>query len=635
MLINLHLDENLHVKKNGSLFMDNDRSILISISAFGTLRKNLIENIGNERMKGFLIRYGWELGQEDAKKVLKKDLNTMKDVIEYGPILHRMRGNAEIEVTNLEMKPANDKISVHMEGVWRDSYEAEEHLRQFGFSHTPVCYTLIGYASGYLSRVCNQMVIFKELSCQAEGHSECKWVGKSLDYWDGEVDDELQFYQESPIVKELELTYEKLLEEKGNLEKSAIIHKKLTEELLQGNNLQSIAEVVYKETATPGIITDDKHNPIAYTGISSLQLNELNEEFTSYLQYKQTSRNEQNKPVFQEIHETKWMRLAHHTRLITPIYLQKKIKGYCSFIYFDEQASHSKIHKMIVERIALVSSHFLLNEVTKFETEQRMMGTFFDEILRGEYEDEEEILRRGSFIQLDLSEPYRIAIVKYQVQKNNLKKEFMFHEEMVKATSSYFKNRKGNILVGHRTKSVIVLIPNSYMEEEGIDRHLDDFLCFLSENFPETVFFAGVSKESDRIGKAKDYYNEAYTALRMTTMKNKIMLFDSLGMVGPLINQNNENEIRQIARNLLGSLIDHLDHKKLDLIKTLYIFLENGGNLEQTACDNALSLSGLRYRISRIEDLLKHNLRNPFYNYQLYLALQSLILIGELDLNMA
>ena len=118
-------------------------------------------------------------------------------------------------------------------------------------------------------------------------------------------------------------------------------------------------------------------------------------------------------------------------------------------------------------------------------------------------------------------------------------------------------------------------------------------------------------------------------------MKNKIMLFDSLGMVGPLINQNNEKEIRQIARNMLGSLIDHLDHKKLDLIKTLYIFLENGGNLEQTACDNALSLSGLRYRISRIEDLLKHNLRNPFYNYQLYLALQSLILIGELDLNMA
>ena len=284
MIINLNLDENLQIEKNGSLFMDDDRSILMSISAFGTLRKNLIKNIGNERMKGFLIRYGWELGQEDAKKVLKKNLNTMKDVIEYGPILHKMRGNAEIEVAKLEMKPEGEKISVHMEGVWRDSYEAEEHLRQFGFSHTPVCYTLIGYASGYLSRICNQMVIFKERIMSGRGKHECKWVGKSLDYWEGEVDDELQFYQESPIVKELELTYEKLLEEKRNLEQSAIIHKKLTEELLQGNNLESIVEVIYKETDTPGIITDDKHNPLVYTGISSLQLNEVNEEFTSYLQ---------------------------------------------------------------------------------------------------------------------------------------------------------------------------------------------------------------------------------------------------------------------------------------------------------------------------------------------------------------
>ena len=226
MLINLNLNENLHIKKNGSLFMDDDRSVLISISAFGTLRKNLIKNIGNERMKGFLIRYGWELGQEDAKKVLNKNLKTIKDAIEYGPILHKMRGNADIEVAKLDIKLEGEKISVHMEGVWRVSYEAEEHVRQFGFSDTPVCFTLIGYASGYLSRICNQMVIFKERSCQAEGNHECNWVGKSLDYWEGEVDHELQFYQESPIVKELEMTYEKLLEAKRNLEQSTIIYEK-------------------------------------------------------------------------------------------------------------------------------------------------------------------------------------------------------------------------------------------------------------------------------------------------------------------------------------------------------------------------------------------------------------------------
>ena len=98
------------------------------------------------------------------------------------------------------------------------------------------------------------------------------------------MDDELQFYQESPIVKELEMTYEKLLEEKRNLEQSTIIHEKLTEELLKGNNLESIAEVIYKETDTPGIITDEKHHPLVYTGISSSQFNKVHDEFKAYLQ---------------------------------------------------------------------------------------------------------------------------------------------------------------------------------------------------------------------------------------------------------------------------------------------------------------------------------------------------------------
>lgn len=119
----------------------------------------------------------------------------------------------------------------------------------------------------------------------------------------------------------------------------------------------------------------------------------------------------------------------------------------------------------------------------------------------------------------------------------------------------------------------------------------------------------------------------------MASKKNRIMSFDSLDMVGPLINQNNKEEIRQIAQNMLGSLMDNVDNKKLELLKTQYIYLAKGGNLEQTASESVMSLSRLRYRISRIEDLLKHNLRDPFYNYRVYLALQSLILIGDIDLN--
>ena len=48
--------------------------------------------------------------------------------------------------------------------------------------------------------------------------------------------------------------------------------------------------------------------------------------------------------------------------------------------------------------------------------------------------------------------------------------------------------------------------------------------------------------------------------------------------------------------------------------------------------DTTLSLSGLRYRLQKIEELLGHDLRDPFYNYQLYLALQSLLLTGVIEI---
>ncbi len=39
----------------------------------------------------------------------------------------------------------------HMEVVWRDSGEAEEHKLTLGHSDQPTCWMLTGYASGYSS----------------------------------------------------------------------------------------------------------------------------------------------------------------------------------------------------------------------------------------------------------------------------------------------------------------------------------------------------------------------------------------------------------------------------------------------------------------------------------------------------
>lgn len=628
MVINKH--EHLHISDNGAIYIHGERIILTSISAFGTLRRDLIKNIGMERVKGFLIRHGRELGREDAKKVLTYNLDSVEEQIDYGPVLHKMKGHAWIEKEMLVTKTENGKTSVHMEGIWKHSYEVADHVEQFGISQTPVCYTLVGYASGYLSEVCNQTVIIKELTCQAQGHGTCRWVGKSLDLWKGEVDEELQFYQDVPIVKELEMTYEKLLEQRNNLEITAEIHEKLTGEILQGKDLESIAKVVFETTGTPGVISDKNHFPLTCNGLSERQFYEVDQEFKMYLKHSSLKESEQK---YQPIYQTKLIQLDSHSRIITPIFLQNKIVGYCAFIYLDRQVSNEKIHKMILERVSTVSSLYLLHEKTKFGTDRRMKGHFFDEILKGECQNEEEMLRRASLIGLDLSDRYRIVSVRYQSSERDVEKELAFHDEVLETTAEYFNGQSANVLVGHREQSVILLIRRKDLKKEGIEHYCQKYLKALSKVFPYTTFFVGISKESDRILKAREHYMEARTAQRMATPSNRMISFDALGMIGPLINQNNENEIKRIAQNMVGPLLYERGSKKLELVKTLYTYLANGGNLEKTSLDIALSLSGLRYRLQKIEELLQHDLRDPFKNYQLFLALQSLVLTGEIGLD--
>ena len=127
------------------------------------------------------------------------------------------------------------------------------------------------------------------------------------------------------------------------------------------------------------------------------------------------------------------------------------------------------------------------------------------------------------------------------------------------------------------------------------------------------------------------YYEEAMIALRLAIRKN-IVQFDSLGIVGVLINSKNISGIQMIAKKELGSYIIWRIQEHMELLKTLYIYLSNGGKLEQTMSDLALSMSGLRHRIKRIESLLEKDLRDPDEMHQLLLIIKSLIALGELDI---
>ena len=140
-------------------------------------------------------------------------------------------------------------------------------------------------------------------------------------------------------------------------------------------------------------------------------------------------------------------------------------------------------------------------------------------------------------------------------------------------TAGYFNDKNESVLVAHGEHSIILLVPKKYIEKDGVEQYCWRYLQTLSTFFPSIVFFAGISKESKQILQAKNHYNEALTAQRMASTNNSVMSFDSVGILGPLINQNNNEEINHIAQNIVGPLLGKAGSKKNELVKRFTFFL--------------------------------------------------------------
>jgi PucR family transcriptional regulator, purine catabolism regulatory protein len=603
-----------------------DRKLVTSASVFGILRQQLAKNIGIKRIKGFLFHYGWEMGVKAAKEALQTE-SSLEYLIKHGPILHIENGHIRgiKHECNYELDGQGRLKSFFSYGTWVGSYEAEEHIRHLGHSTHSVCHTLIGYASGFMSTIFGETLLAKEVTCVGKGDDGCHWVIKPKKDWENELDaDEvLEFYNETPIVMELEYTYDQLLDQKNVVTRLSNFQNKLTEEIINGSDLQTIADIVFKMVHIPMIIEDSVLRTITYSGLSEETCLELKAEMEDYLQESRIN-HKQLLPISKKIIKT-----ANHERLITPILLQKEIIGYCTFLYEDMKDHHEEDY-LFLDRFANAASLILLNEKTKFESFERMKGNFLEQILESRL-PVSDIVNRGKYTGINLEQNYYITVMEYKNKKTTIADEFLLQEQIFETSFRYFNDRKTNLLVGHRDGHVVLLITNESLKHTSIHEVIKHYHEYMIKKYPNGNFKFGISHLGTDIHQAPKCYEEASIALRLAGSK-KIVPFDSLGIVGVLINSKNINGIRMIAEQELGPLYNMKDPRNIELLKTLYSFLLNGGKLEQTMSDLSLSMSGLRHRVSRIESMLEKDLRDPNEAHQLLLIIKSLIAIGELSI---
>jgi transcriptional regulator with PAS, ATPase and Fis domain len=92
------------------------------------------------------------------------------------------------------------------------SYEAEQHLLHFGRVDAPMCWTICGLTSGYLSRTVGKEIFVLEDRCMGKGDVACRLFGRTREEWGDERAEELRFFKPNRLKECLDVSLDRVTE---------------------------------------------------------------------------------------------------------------------------------------------------------------------------------------------------------------------------------------------------------------------------------------------------------------------------------------------------------------------------------------------------------------------------------------
>lgn len=184
---NLAKDIEFSLETGITTFKDN-RLILFDANAIGLLRHQLIEDIGWDAARNNFLKFGFHNGYADFMQMkVNYTFDNEMELLASGPVIHTWEGI--VKATPKEIHFDKEKKEIYFTGTWNNSYEAEQHLMYYEIANEPICWSVMGYASGWMSAFMETKVIVIEPVCVGKGDDHCEWFGQHESAWDKEVID--------------------------------------------------------------------------------------------------------------------------------------------------------------------------------------------------------------------------------------------------------------------------------------------------------------------------------------------------------------------------------------------------------------------------------------------------------------
>lgn len=273
------------------------------------------------------------------------------------------------------------------------------------------------------------------------------------------------------------------------------------------------------------------------------------------------------------------------------------------------------------------------------EIELRLKGNFIEDLISTNYSDLDSILNRARALDYDISLPHRVLVAEIE----NLD-QLIHHQPMDQDASATFKielaqfiqkqlNLHALCMVIYHNDEIVLLVQQ---KDDGMSI---DTVKNLSEQIIKSVSAQFMAKLYIGIGsichELTDYpasYLSAKKALEIGAYmitEGQVRSFEQFKVHALFLSTLKPAELYNYARSQVGALLDYDKTHHTELLKTLQEFLYLRNNVDGTARTINMSVSGLKYRLQKIEKIIGYELKDYKVSFDLQLALIILQLFGE------
>lgn len=265
--------------------------------------------------------------------------------------------------------------------------------------------------------------------------------------------------------------------------------------------------------------------------------------------------------------------------------------------------------------------------------EQQSMDNFMkDIILRGSVFSED-ILERAISYGYNPNEKYYSFVINLEnfnelAVKNGIpegEKMLQIKQHVEQIVMNVFSQKGKKSIQITEDSSIILMVSwtnNNYfkasVEEIGkeIIKNINDSIKDLIVN----IGIGGLWQELKDFKRSVDDAHRVLRFLKANGFKNTVKCYENIGIYKLFFEIDKQNVMEKFYLNSLKKLLDYDNKNATQLVGTLEVYIEEGGNLNRAAEKLFIHKNTLKYRIKRIEDISKCDLKNISEVFDFYIS---------------